>query len=327
MTSSEDNNSTNNTFLSRPYLSELFHRISQKMLSGWQGKVVTAVFLILTLLVIARILLGNWDTIETFDWQIRPFWLLYIIIFFILDLFAATWVWHLLVVRLANYNNFRRSAKICWWSNLARRIPTPIWYIAGRAVMYEQEGISKITTSLLSTLELLFFFLSGLATTLLTLPFWAIPDDLLGNNSQTWLLFVFLPLSLLFVHPRLLETIWRRLRPGIPLQRLRWQDTITWLLYYILTWILGALVLFSIMNLLYPVPWSQIVVVIGIWSLSGSISLAGALTISVIGVREISLTLLLTILVPAPIALIVALLIRLVWLLGELLSGLISFKL
>jgi hypothetical protein len=134
-------------------------------------------------------------------------------------------------------------------------------------------------------------------------------------------------LSLLFIHPRLLEKLWRRVRPEIPLERLRWQDTITWLAYYILTWVVGAMVLFSLLNLLYPVPFSELITVIGIWSLAGSISLAGALTISIIGVREISLTLLLTILVPAPIALLVAILIRVVWLLGEMLSALISLKL
>lgn len=314
-------------FFSRQHLAGLFGRVSRQMLSGWQGRLLSGFFLLLTLIVIARILSNNWDTIQTFHWQIRPIWLLYITIFFIIDLLVATWVWHLLVMRLANYNNFRRSAKICWWSNLARRIPTPIWYIAGRAVMYEKEGVSKITTSLLSTLELVFFFLSGLVATLLTLPFWAIPAQLTGDINQAWLLLILLPFSALFVHPRLLEAIWRRLRPDIPLQSLRWRDTITWLGYYILTWVLGAFVLFSIMNLLYPVPWRDIIVVVGVWSLAGSISLAGALTVSVIGVREISLTLLLTLLVPAPIALIVAVLIRVVWLLGEMLSALISFKL
>lgn len=322
-----ENNRAVPVFLSRDYLAALLSRVSQKMLSGWQGKLLTGFFLLISIIIIAGVLVNNWGTIQTFDWQIRPIWLLSVIIFFILDLFVATWAWHLLVARLANYRNFRHSAKICWWSNLARRIPTPVWYIAGRAVMYEQVGVSKITTSLLSTLELVFFFLSGLVTTLLTLPFWAIPSEFIGEGKQIWLLLLLLPLSLLFVHPRLLEVIWRRLRPDSHLQPLRWHDTITWLIYYIFTWVLGSLVLFSLMNLLHPVPFAKILVVIGIWSLSGSISLAGALTISIIGVREISLSLLLTVLLPAPIALIVAILIRVVWLVGEMFSALISFKL
>jgi glycosyltransferase 2 family protein len=307
--------------------SAVYGRISHHLTSGWVSKLITALFLILSLTVIGLILANNWETIESFEWQIRPVWLVYIFIFFVIDLLVATWVWHLLVVRLANYRNFRQSAKICWWANLARRIPTPVWYIAGRAMMYEKVGISKTTTSLLSTLELLFFLLSGLATTLLTLPFWAIPPELSQNVNPWLLLILLLPLSVLFIHPRLLEKLWRRLRPEIPLEPLHWQDTITWLGYYILTWVFGALVLFSLLNLLYPLPLTELMAVIGIWSLAGSISLAGSLTISVIGVREISLILLLTILVPAPIALIAAILIRVIWLLGEMLSAIVSFKL
>ncbi len=308
-------------------LARFIGRFSQRLFSGWRGKLLSAIFLLISIIVIARIIWQNWDTLTTFQWQLRPIWLLSIIFFFSIDLIVATWAWHLLVVRLANYNNFRRSAKICWSANLARRIPTPVWYIAGRAVLYEQVGVSKITISLLSTLELLLFFLSSLATTMLTLPFWAIPGNVLGESQQIWLLSLFLPLSLLLVHPRILETIWRRLRSEISLQPLQWRDTITWMSNYVITRILGAFILFSVINLLYPVPFSKIIVVIGIWSLAGAISLAGALTISVVGLREISLTLLLTILVPMPVALIVAILIRLVWLGGETLSALISIKL
>ncbi len=307
--------------------SAVYGRISHHLTTGWVSKLITAIFIVLSMIVIGLVVVSNWETIESFEWQIRPVWFIFIVIFFVIDLLVATWAWHLLVVRLANYRNFRQSAKICWWANLARRIPTPVWYIAGRAIMYEKVGVSKTTTSLLSTLELLLFLLSGLATTLLTLPFWAIPPELSQNVNPWLLLILLLPLSLLFIHPRLLEKSWRWLRPEIPLTPLRWQDTITLLFYYILAWIFGALVLFSLLNLLYPVPITNLIPVIGIWSLAGSISLAGALTISVVGVREISLILLLTILVPAPIALIVAILIRVIWLLGELLSAVVSFKL
>lgn len=311
----------------RQRLTAVFGRMGRRLFSGWTGRLVSALFLLITLGIVAQILLNNWDTLATFQWQLRPVWLLAILLFFLIDLLVATWAWHLLVAALANYHNFRRSAKICWYSNLARRIPTPVWYIAGRAVMYEQVGVSKLTISLLSTLELIFFFLSGLVTTLLTLPFWVIPPQLRAGTTQVWLLLPLLLLSLLLVHPRVLETLWRRLRPGAALQPLRWQTTITWLGYYMLAWVFGALVMYSAINLLTPLPLSKLIPVIGIWSLAGSISLAGSLTISLIGVREISLTLLLATLIPAPVALIVAILMRLIWLTGETLSALASLKL
>lgn len=85
--------------------------------------------------------------------------------------------------------------------------------------------------------------------------------------------------------------------------------------------------LFSVINLFYPLSVTSLIIVIGIWALAGSVSLVGALTISGIGLREVSLILLLTQLVPAPVNLVTAIAIRLLWLTGELLSSLISLKL
>jgi uncharacterized membrane protein YbhN (UPF0104 family) len=51
------------------------------------------------------------------------------------------------------------------------------------------------------------------------------------------------------------------------------------------------------------------------------------MTISGIGLREISLVLLLTPITPAPVALVIAILIRLIWFSGEMASALASFRL
>lgn len=308
-------------------LNKWFSHISSKLLSGKRGKFIAVLFFLLSIVIIAGVLFSNREILLTFNWQLRPIWLLYITIFFLIDLLVATWVWHLLMTKLANFNNFRRSAKICWSTNLARRIPTPIWYIAGRAVLYEQEGVSKTTTSLLSALELLFFFLSGIAVAIVTLPFWIMSQEVQNQAGQFILLVILLPISLVFIHPQLLKKVWHRLRPDAELQELTWHDTLPWFFYYIITWILGALILFSVINLLYPISFTKIIPLIGIWALAGSISLAGALTISIIGIREISLVILLAFLVPTPIAIIVAIIIRLVWLSGETLGAVIALKL
>ena len=318
----------------RPFAVTLLRRLkggmnylADRLLFGRRAGLLATFFLLLTLAIIGRILVANWELIRTYQWQFRPVWLLYALLFFLIDLLLATWAWHLLTIRLAGYDNFRQSAKICWSANLARRIPGPIWYIAGRALLYEKEGVSKATISLLSALELLFFLVSGLITVALTLPFWVLPAAFVSNLSQYWFFLLLLPLTLLCVHPRFLEKVWHMLnRTPLP-TRLKWRDTIVWLWLYVLTWIVGALVLFTVINLVQPLPPGKIIVIIGVWALAGSVSLAGSLTISVIGLREASLALLLTSLVPAPIALIVAVAVRIVWLAGEFLSVLLAWRL
>ena len=296
-------------------------------MSGKYSRLLVGFFLLLSVFVIARVLIINWSAFREYSWEIRPIWFLYTALFFLIDLLIATWAWHLFVARLTGFNNFRKSAKICWSSNLARRIPGPIWYIAGRAILYEKEGLKKTTTSLLSALELAFFLISGILTTLLTLPFWLFRDGGVYQPIQLWIFVAVLPLGIILVHPRILEHLWQKVSREKLTHQLLWRDTTTWLWIYVLTWVIGAFVLFSVINIIYPLPTSNLIPTISIWAFAGSLSLAGALTISVIGLREISLVFLLTQIIPAPIALIVAIGIRLVWLAGELFSALLALKL
>lgn len=307
-------------------------RWGRYLMSGWRRPALTALFVVLSLVVIGRVIWGNWELLASYPWRLRPRYLLYALIFFGLDFFLALWAWHLLVARLANYRNFRQTIKIYLYANLARRIPGSVWYIASRALLYQAVGVSKTSTSLLSGLELAFFILSGVATTLLSLPFWQAStrdQSQLGSflTHEPLLAALLIPLALLLVHPRVLGWLWRKVSPENPAMTLSWHDTAVWMGVYILTWVLGGAVLFSVINLFYILPLSQLGMIIGIWSLAGAVSLAGFVTISIFGLREISLVLLLTLVLPGPVALVIAVAIRLIWLSGELITSLLSLKL
>lgn len=295
--------------------------------SGWRRQALTGFFILFSLLVIYRLLDSNWELLTTYPWQIRPDWLLYAMIAFFVDFFLVIWIWHLLVARLAQYDNLYRTVKIYLHANLSRRIPGMVWYIASRAVLYQDVGVSKTQISLLSGLELAFFMISGFVTTLLTVPFWSGIDDILSPTRQLWLFFIMVPVSMMLVHPRILQRVWQFTSRSAPAQALRWRDTVYWLILYILTWLVGGLVLFSVINFFQPAPLSELMMIIGIWSLSGTISLAGFFTISFVGLREVTLTVLLTPIIPMPVTLIIAITIRLMWLTGELITSILSLKL
>jgi hypothetical protein len=107
---------------------------------------------------------------------------------------------------------------------------------------------------------------------------------------------------------------------------LRWQDTLWWLILYIITWLLGAAVLFAVASFFQVVPVTRFLHLVGIWSLAGTVSLGGFVTISIIGLREISLALLLLPLFPLPVTVLIAVTIRLVWLVGELVAALVALR-
>ncbi len=308
-------------------LAQQIRRIGHYLITGWRRQLLSVFFILFTVFLIVRVIYGNWELLANYAWEIRPEWLLYGIIAFFVDFFLVIWIWHLLVARLANYNNLHRTVKIYLQANLSRRIPGMVWYIASRALLYQGAGVSKTQISLLSGLELAFFMISGFVTTLLTLPFWSGLDEVLTPSTQFWASLFMVFLGVLLVHPRILQKLWQKTSRSLPEQELRWGDTAVWLTLYILTWIVGGLVLFSVINFFQPLPTVHLITVIGMWSLSGTISLAGFFTISFVGLREVTLIVLLTQLLPMPVTLIVAITVRLMWLTGELLASLFSFKL
>jgi glycosyltransferase 2 family protein len=298
----------------------------QLLQHGWQGKAVAGLFFLLSIAILAAIIASNWDTLTEYDWQIQPIWLGYALLFLAVDLFLGSYAWHMLVSRLTTHNDLQHNIKSWHYANLARRVPGTIWYIASRALLYEKRGLNKRTTSLLSGLELVIILFSGIATFILTLPFWVMPDEVTTQINQSWLFLIIVPICFLLVHPTVLNKIWSKVSEAPP-AKLLWRDTGRWLIVYLVVWFFGGCVLFSVINLFQPLPWSQLIPVTGMWIIASVVSLAGTLAFSGMGLREISLTLLLAQVVPLPVALIIAIVLRLLWLLGELVAALLSLLL
>ncbi len=292
--------------------------------TGWRGKALTAGFALLTLAAIALLIRSNWAMFTAYTWHFRPKWLLFAILAFDLVLLLSALAWHLLMRRLGGHLHLRTNLKYWAYANLAKRLPTPVWYIGSRAVMYEAQGVSKTTTSLVSGLELGLILVSGLVLFLLTLPFWAFSAELADQLAQSWLLLVLIPLCALLLHPRLLTFVWRKLSPTAVADRLRWRDTLAWVALYLLIWGLGAFGLYCTLNIFQPIALTALPALLGMWAIANTVSLAGSLTLANIGLREISLTLLLTPLASSPAALLTAIAVRLIWLVGEFLGAMLS---
>lgn len=307
------------------------HQAASFLFSGKRQRVITAVFFTLTLLVITSILYTNRELLRSYEWHIQPYWLVLAIGLMLISMYMGAWAWHRLVADVANVTDRRLNIKIWWYANLAKRLPGVVWYIASRAILYEQAGVAKRTVTLLSGLEIALMFVSGLITTLLTLPFWVLPDEISQNLGYAWFMLVLIPLSLLLIHPRVLEKILAKLSsdkeatPGSLI--LNWHHTLIWLVMYMVIWVAGGLILFSTINFFQTLSPQQLVPVVGMWSLANSVSLAGAITVTNIGVREVSLALLLTQIMPLPVAIITIIAIRLILLAGGLITAVIALKL
>ncbi len=303
-------------------LSRLFSYLS----TGWRYRVLTFLFLGISLVAIGSILNANWSSIKSYILQLNPIWLLISLVLISLDILLITFVWHVVVVRMTYYNNLRRNVKHWLYSNMAKRLPGPVWYIANRVMLYEQDGVSKINISVLSGLELALILVSGVITFMLTLPFWSLSANIWGQIGRSWPLLLLLTGSIVLVHPTVLTKLWQRLSQET-VQPLYWKETGLWCGFYVLIWIIGGCALYAIINIFFVLPIQNIFAVIGMWAIANIISLAGTLALSGMGLRELSLVLLLTQILPPPAALFIAIISRLLWLTTESLLAILSLLL
>jgi hypothetical protein len=99
--------------------------------------------------------------------------------------------------------------------------------------------------------------------------------------------------------------------------RLVARDVLSLLGLSALAWIGGGLVLYVLANAVMPVPPTYIPALIGAWAASGAVSLSAGLLVSGMGLREVTLTVLLGSLVPLPVAVAISVLFRVLLMLGE----------
>lgn len=297
-------------------------RAGRFLMTGWRRPVINYSLVALSIIVLGRIILTNRELLLNFEWQLRPLFLLLAVLFFGVDILLGTLAWHLLVRRLGNFDDWRTSTRIIWSANLAHRLPGPA-HIASRALQYEQLGVKKRVVSVVSFVELVYFILTGaffsfLALNEQVLETLALPVDLrllLGAAAI---------LSLALTHPSLLKKGFTRVQKE--LYQFDWRDSLALYGLYLLFWAFGGLSLFALLNALTPVEPALLAAVTGFWALANTLSLISQVTIPLAAVRDVSIVFLLSLIVPPPIAIITAVLSRLLWMSGELGTALVSFK-
>ncbi|MFC2031196.1 hypothetical protein ACFLWA_10755 [Chloroflexota bacterium] len=291
----------------------------------WVRRVVTVFLTLFAVAGIAVMLYANWDSLRAMEFQIRPVPLLLSFLAYTLALAFVVLAWIQMMTALGSTAKWREHLRVYCVANLARRVPGILWHVVGRVALYDHDRSSIGVISLASGLELALMAVSGLMIGVLAWPGMAL--DLI---QPVWIAGVII-LGLAVVHPRVL---------GVPLRwaraqgqhgsemELNYGQVLGWLLLYGGSWIAGGTVLFALIDTLYPLPLNQLPLTVGAWCLSGMVSVIAAFLPVGFGLRELALGLLLASYLPSGLAIVVALLARLlligfelVWALLALLIG------
>jgi hypothetical protein len=300
---------------------------TDRALSAWHnrrlGLLIGGLAVAVSLTFIARITYDNREVLVTYRWRFDYMAALMVFIWYSAALLVAAVGWNLIMGRLTGVPDFRRNFKLYCYTNLVRRLPGLPWWLLGRVYLYEQDGVARSITTASSLVELAAIILSGGLIYLTTQFFSARPTS---GPDHVWLL-ALLFLGLLVSHPRLIQTAGRRLGWTQVPTDLTWQDTLIWVGTYAAVWAIGGMILLSGINIIFPLPVTQLPGVTGAWTLSGLMATLITLAPMGLGIKEATLTLLLQPYMPVPLAAIVAILLRVELTLAELTWAVLSLRL
>jgi uncharacterized membrane protein YbhN (UPF0104 family) len=290
---------------------------------GWWLRVaVGAVLLAASLFFLGFVLYRGretlWQTLRDVDWRLLGV----AFVLFLLGYLPVTWAWHRLMSRMGGCPDLRTNVRLYSLSCLPKRIPSSVWYIASRVVLYRDEGIDPALTLAATALETVFLVLSGLSVFLLSLPFWGAAAEALqldGRLAVVAGVCLLLALASPLWSPLLLRGVrWLLARMGVAASfDLAARDVLPLLGFCALAWVGGGVMLYVLANAVTPVPASHLPALIGAWAASGAVSFSAGLLVSGMGLREVTLTMLLAHLAPLSVAVAIVLLFRVLLMVGE----------
>lgn len=243
-----------------------------------------------------------------------------------ISLVIHAWTWSRMIARLSRSRSGWWDIEIYAYTHLIRRLPGAVWYLATRSLMYRDRGVDASVTLVASGLEWLWLLGGGV----IVFGFFSL------ISGSPWVLAV-AALGMVLVLgvwvPRILRRPERWLRrmpaPGRRwLERLsavalptKW-DLLQWSGAYLMTYMIAGIIFFLLIRSVVPTASLEFGEAVRVWALTSSV---GTLVVGIVpaglGVRELSITALLAPKVPAAASLLVAILVRLLFIAGDLVWG------
>jgi len=292
----------------------------RRFLARW-GRQLLALGLVPAVLgLLVWLVIQEWDTLKTFPWQLNGGYLVLASAFHSLALAATFVVWYLMLRRLGGFDDVRRNFAIYYLSTLAKRIPSAIWYIGGRLMMYQQVGVSRSVVLNATALETLLIGTAGILVYLLLQPFYSY-----AIANATWILAAVGGLAgvAFLVRPRLLldlsNALLRRLKKN-PIQvDLNRRDLLLWCGIYLLPSPLAGVSLYFMIRAVTVDTQTDLPSIIGVSTLSMLVALLTVILPGGLGLKELTVAGLLSTWMPLSAGVVIAIVYRILQTIDEVL--------
>jgi glycosyltransferase 2 family protein len=288
-------------------------------------KLLSFIIIIIISYFLLKTLLDNWQEfiINTENFRIIPLILSLILLFIFYTIHSI--IWKSIIKKLGYKISIKEAIKIRAISEIGRYAPGKVWHFLGRTYFSNKLGIPKTTTLTSLAIETLSMIASAGAIFLLFSP------NIIEINILPILLLLLVGLIILrskkfsdIVNNFLIKKgkIKNKIKLNIPLKTL-----IPILFSYGVSWIIiGGSLLLTIKSLFPEIDYSTILSISGIFAISWVIGYISFLTPGGIGIREGTMTILLSSYMPQSIAIIVPILFRIITIISELFMVLITSK-
>lgn len=271
-------------------------------------------FVNIALVLLIVLFLGNyfskeWETIKNVRIHITILPLAISFVLYGINYLLFIFGWHIILKSYGVNSSLLKNSYIYSSSQIAKILPTPAWFITGRLVLYQKEGVSKKIILTSTFLEIILHMLVGLVILAFTKINFSLP--------LTWLYGLsIIPLILLVIFPKTLYFPFLEIKD----HHLKRSDLLLLILAFVTTWIISGpffQYLLDGLNIATPV---SMITLLQIWIISSIFAYIGSLTLGGIGVlREFSITILLGNILTPPIAVVVATISRIIMTLGNIL--------
>lgn len=263
----------------------------------------------------------NWNNLISQQWEFNYPYILLAILVYPIGMLPTVTAWHTLLHALGEHLPFRTNLRLYSLSTLSRHVPGFVMFVTSRSLLYQERNVPAAITIAATGAETILLAITGGITSILLL--------LLGGGAvqrfESFRYAAIFGVLILLAFVTWTPTLNRLLSKVLTNQKieripqLEQKRVVASLVWMFIAWTGGGLVLFTLTQAIQPVPWTMFPMFVGMWGAAGAVSLTIGIAVMGLGLREITLGALLTLVIPPISAIVIAIAFRLIMTIGELL--------
>ncbi|MDQ7798801.1 MAG: lysylphosphatidylglycerol synthase transmembrane domain-containing protein [Candidatus Edwardsbacteria bacterium] len=276
---------------------------------------------------LTKVIVVNWNSLKQSHLQLNYRMLLLSLLPLSLSFYLGISAWRNILKSLGHEIKWTKAFWTVSGSHLAKFIPGHVLALGGRIWLCRREKIPESISATGIIIEMVVQLAASIFVFFLSLSYYRSHLPLV-IFLISGLIFVLL---MAIVHPKVLPRVWKYVpkigRLAQPDITYKYQGIFSLLFIYIIAWSLQGITIFILTKSLYPgIGTSGLMPAIGAYGGAYALGFVSIITPGGLGVREGILSFLLKFYIPAPVAVIVAVLSRLCFTLFDVLMTLFSLK-